>query len=177
MIFISNTLVVNLFGGAGCGKSTIAANVFAELKWKEINCELVTEFAKDLVWEERFNTMQNQVYILGKQLNRIERLIDKVDVIITDSPLILSVIYKPDWLSESFDSLVLEIFNKYNNLNYYLIRKKKYNPKGRIQNLEEAQQIDDLIYQKLLNYHIKFQNLNGEKESVEHIVNDILRSV
>ncbi len=51
MIKKHDTLVVNLLGGPGSGKSTTAADVFARLKWQDINCELVTEFAKDLVWE------------------------------------------------------------------------------------------------------------------------------
>jgi adenylylsulfate kinase-like enzyme len=41
--------VINLFGGPGTGKSTLAAALFTDLKMKGINAELVTEFAKDLV--------------------------------------------------------------------------------------------------------------------------------
>jgi len=36
------TLVVNLYGGPGTGKSTTAAATFAELKMAGINCELVS---------------------------------------------------------------------------------------------------------------------------------------
>jgi len=45
-------LVVNLFGAPGAGKSTGAAYIFSQLKMAGINAELVTEFAKDKVWEE-----------------------------------------------------------------------------------------------------------------------------
>ena len=45
-------LVVNLFGAPGAGKSTGAAYIFSKLKMSGINVELVTEFAKDKVWEE-----------------------------------------------------------------------------------------------------------------------------
>lgn len=44
-------LVINLFGAPGAGKSTGAAIVFAELKKRGVNAELVTEFAKDKTWE------------------------------------------------------------------------------------------------------------------------------
>ena len=44
-------LVVNLFGAPGAGKSTGAAYIFSRLKMLGINAELVTEFAKDKVWE------------------------------------------------------------------------------------------------------------------------------
>ena len=42
-------LVVNLTGAPGAGKSTGAAYVFSQLKMRGINCELVTEYAKDKV--------------------------------------------------------------------------------------------------------------------------------
>lgn len=44
---MKNTLVVNLLGGPGCGKSTGAAYIFSQLKMRNIDAELVTEFAKD----------------------------------------------------------------------------------------------------------------------------------
>lgn len=49
------TLVVNLFGGPGSGKSTGAAYVFARLKMLGYNAELVTEFAKDKNLGEKRN--------------------------------------------------------------------------------------------------------------------------
>ena len=44
-------LIINLFGAPGAGKSTGAAYVFSQLKAAGVNAELVTEFAKDKVWE------------------------------------------------------------------------------------------------------------------------------
>ena len=87
------TLVVNLFSGPGAGKSTIAAELFAKLKWEGIDCELVTEFAKELVWEQRHDTFRNQIYIFGKQHQMVFRVLGKVDVVVTDSPFILSAVY------------------------------------------------------------------------------------
>ncbi len=55
--------VVNLFGGPSAGKSTTAAGVFALLKLHDLRSELVTEFAKDLTWEKREKTLNNQYYI------------------------------------------------------------------------------------------------------------------
>ena len=110
-------IVVNLFAGPGVGKSTTAARVFAELKLKGVNCEMALEFAKDKVWEESFKTMDDQIYIFGKQFHKIWRLKDKVDVIICDSPLPISIVYDKE-NSESFHKLIMEQFNKFINFTH-----------------------------------------------------------
>jgi predicted ATPase len=58
--------VINLYGGPGTGKSTTAAALFALMKREGYNVELVTEFAKDLVWTERNKELGDQIYIFGK---------------------------------------------------------------------------------------------------------------
>jgi len=53
-------IVVNLFGAPGAGKSTGAAYIFAMLKLMDLNVELITEFAKDKVYEETKKVWNNQ---------------------------------------------------------------------------------------------------------------------
>ena len=48
-----------LRGAPGAGKSTLAAYTFAKLKMMNVNCELVTEFAKDKTWEKNFTVLSN----------------------------------------------------------------------------------------------------------------------
>lgn len=61
------TLVVNLFGGAGAGKTTCAIIICAELKKKNINAEYVQEYAKELVYANRMDLLdgsaENQQFI------------------------------------------------------------------------------------------------------------------
>ena len=96
-----------------------------------INAELVTEFAKDKVWENNTEAFKNQAYLFGKQSYRISRCKDKVDAIVTDSPLPLSIFYNHDpSLTENFNKSVMDVFNYYNNVNYLLLRTKPYNPIG-----------------------------------------------
>ena len=125
-------LVVNLFGAPGAGKSTGAAYIFSKLKMAGINAELVTEFAKDKVWEGSQAVFENQAYIFGKQYFRISRLQNKVDVVITDSPILLSSFYNRDEvLGKELDALVTKVFNTYDSYNVFINRVKPYNPIGR----------------------------------------------
>ena len=143
-----NTLVVNLFGGPGAGKSTLMAYLFYKLKILGVEVEMSPEFAKDLVWEERFNYFDEQIYIFAKQLHRINRVVGKVDVCINDSPLQNSYIYlKED--NPQLKELINKEFTKFNNFNIFVKRGVKYVQNGRNENEEEAHAIDDKITEVL----------------------------
>ncbi len=169
------TLIVNLFGGPCTGKSTIAAGVFSLLKLHGIEIELVTEFAKDLVWEKRKKTFKDQLYIFAKQNHRIWRLLNKVDVVISDSPILFSVIYQQENNISSFTDYVVDLFNSYNNINILLDRTIEYNPTGRNQNMEEAKIIDTCIKETLDKYKIKYYTVSGDYENINIIANKVLK--
>ena len=118
--------VINLYGGPGCGKSTTAAALFVYMKLKGYNVELVTEYAKDLVWDNRLEDMlDQQEYIFAKQNHRLHRLREKVNYAITDSPLLLSIVY-PDALTwpayYEFCEFVRATDRTYDSANIYLKR-------------------------------------------------------
>lgn len=162
-------IVVNLFAGPGAGKSTMAARVFSELKELGYNSELVTEFAKDLTWQGSMKALDNQLYVFAKQYHRLWRLVDNVDIVVTDSPILLSLIYGTT--SDTFKKLVIEEFNKFHNINIRLVRVKQYNPKGRSQTLDEAKDIDRQVGAMLLRNQITPDlYIDGEKESTDTIV-------
>lgn len=138
------TLVVNLYAGPGAGKSTMAAGLFYRLKTEGVNCELVREYAKDLVWRghhEMLTDPAGQIYIFAKQLKRFQDVIGKVDVVLTDSPVLLSAVYGSS-LSKAFTALVLDEVGKMNNLNIVLKRVKEYVPIGRGQTKQQAEDLD-----------------------------------
>ncbi len=139
-------LVVNFFGGPGCGKSTTSAWLFSELKSMGISCEYVTEAAKDLTWEGNLEALSCQEYVFGLQSWRMTRVKDKVDIVITDSPLPLSIIYNRGRLPEpEFSALVWQVYNEYDNINIYLSRSDEYETSGRNESYEEAKEIDNNI--------------------------------
>jgi hypothetical protein len=167
------TLVVNFFAGPGAGKSTTAAGVFCDLQTRGVNCEIAAEFAKDLVWEERFTTFKDQIYLFGKQYHRIFRLLGQVDVVLTDSPILLSPIYDAEKRA-SLEQLVIEEHRKMWTYNVFLTRKKPFNAKGRNQNLEESKQLDCLIADLLYKHGVPFETFDGTPEGREAIVKKIL---
>lgn len=168
-----NTKIVQLFGGPGAGKSTMAAMLFSSLKLLGHDTELVTEFAKKLTWHDRFNSLACQPYVFGKQLHEIELLLGQVEFIVTDSPILLSCIYTTDKYPASFQQFIIEHFKTLPNINYYLERVKKYNPNGRNQTEAESDEIGLKILDLLDKNGISYQRVPGSVKEVETILNQI----
>lgn len=168
-------IVINLFGPPGSGKSTGAAEVFAALKKSGINAELVTEFAKDKTWEHNATALGCQEYVFGKQSYRLARCRNDVDVIVTDSPLPLSIIYNSSpALGAKFNEVVLSVFNTYRNYNYYINRVKPYNPKGRNQTEAESDALSEPIKNLLASASIAYKTVNGDDDGYRAIVKECL---
>ena len=168
-------IVINLFGPPGSGKSTGAAFVFAELKMMGINAELVTEFAKDKTWENNTMALSCQEYVFGKQAYRLARCREDVDVIVTDSPLPLSIIYNENSaLEDDFDKTVFNIFNTYDNLNFLIKRIKPYNPKGRNQTETESDELGETIIKFLKEAGIEYTPINGDRTGYWLIINMVV---
>lgn len=147
-----------MFGGPCTGKSTTAAALFAKMKLEHLEVELVTEYAKDMTWEKRFNILDDQLYILAKQNRRLQRLKDRIDWVVTDTSLLYGMIYCPDdYFPKHFRDLLFEVYHGYDNVNILLDRGTKYNPVGRNQTLAEAEKLDkeikDLLDQNSLPYY------------------------
>jgi hypothetical protein len=169
-------IVVNLFAGPGTGKSTSAAQIFSELKWNGINCEMSLEFAKEKVWEESFATLDDQIYIFGKQLHKMRRLIGKVDVIITDSPLLFSLIYD-EKQNQFFKDLVLDVNKEFDNYNIFLERRKGYAQAGRMQNEEGARELDAKILKMLKELEVPFVEFPATKNNITQISDTVTSMV
>lgn len=168
-------LVVNLFGVPGAGKSTGAAYIFSHIKMLGVNAELITEFAKDKTWERNDEAFKNQAYVFGEQSYRISRCADKVDVIITDSPLPLSIMYNSNKrLTENFNKAVMDVFNSYNNLNYLLLRVKPYNPAGRRQTEAESDALGASVISLLQDRDIPYCSIDGDTDGYDQIIANIM---
>ncbi len=172
------TLYINLFGGPSISKSTTAAGVFTLLKLHDIDSEIVTEFAKDLVWENRISTLKDQRYLFGKQYHRLWRLKGNVDVVVTDSPLLLGIVYAKlnNYSNELFYNDIIGAIGEFNNFNIMLTRTKKYNPNGRLQTEEEAKKLDLLIENSLNEYNYDYTKVLGNYDAANTITEIILKN-
>ena len=168
-------IVVNLTGAPGAGKSTGAAKIFSELKMLGINCELVGEFAKDKTWEHNDTALRCQEYIFGKQSYRLARCRDDVDVIITDSPLPLAIIYTQDeFIKKPLTDLVMTIFASYENINFFINRTKPYNPKGRNQTAEESDALSAEIKELYQRLNIPYTEITGDEEGYQKAIAKVI---
>jgi hypothetical protein len=173
-------LVVNIFAGPGAGKSTVAAEVFALLKKQHYDIELVTEYAKDLTWEERHEILKgDQVYIFAKQHRRLLRLRDKVSIAICEHPLILPLLYyneNNELIDKTiYKNLIFDAFNKYPNMNFFLERDEtlQYQNNGRNQGEDEAILLDGCIRDMLDINEIPYLNVELSK-AVKTIINEVI---
>lgn len=103
---------------------------------------------------------------------------DKVDVIITDSPLLLGRHYAPvGYLNGHFDKLVLELFNQYNNVNILLTRTKEYAEYGRSQTYSEAKDIDEAIKEMLQQLKLEYLVADGDFDSIPGLVKLVIEKL
>ncbi len=149
--------VINFFGGPGAGKSTAALGLSYELKKRWISVEYVNEYAKELFWNNSPHLLSHQNLIMAEQERRLNRLVGKVDVAVTDSPLLLSCFYAPRDYPPSFRQSVFDFFDTYDNINIFVRRSHHYAPVGRVQNEDESdilsRDMEGFLYQTGVPYY------------------------
>lgn len=167
-------IVINLFGEPGSGKSTTASGLFFLLKLNGYKVELVNEFAKELVWERRNSFFGDQISIFAEQNRRLERLKDHgLDYAISDSPLLLPILYKPEDYLKTFDPLVMEKFGTYENINYLLHRTASFEEVGRRHNEKEASFMAKKMRHFLDDHEIPYTSLEANPLTPKVIKEDL----
>lgn len=175
------TKVINLFGGSGIGKSTTAAHLFAEMKYRGFHCELVREYVKTWAWQNKHVGPFDQMYLLGKQSKYESILYGKVDYIITDSPLLLCPIYE---LYHSGKELVAPAALNFiedaktkgvEHINFVLTRNKLFDPRGRYDTAEQAMQVDNAVTKFLQEHNIPYNTVvSSDRQRVDEILNILI---
>ena len=138
-----------------------------------MNCELATEYAKDVVWEGRDYLLGDQIYLFAKQNRKLVRLYGKVDVIVTDSPLLFAFYYSQN---EHLLALVQQEMARAEQMHIMLRRIKPYESAGRYQNEEEAKAIDVALGEMLDSLQIEYHSLGADSNAAAEILALIARS-
>lgn len=162
-------IVVNFFAGAGAGKSTIAADVFANLKKLGYKTELVGEYAKEQILQNNFVVLQDQLWLFANQVHRLRGLAKSgVEIAVSDSPLPLNLIYGNEGID--FENIVWHEFNQYGNFNYMLERVNGFwQPDGRVGDESVAKNVDSRLIKLLKG--VDYQKITPF--DTDSVINDI----
>ena len=180
---MNHTKIINLFAGPGAGKSTIASGLFHEMKKRHIKCDAPYEFPKELAWNESNKEIKDQLYVIANQHRGIVRSYGIVDYIILDSPLLLSLAYRDNYTSEypanlygeSFESMMLDIHNQYDNINIFLERPEKtHENEGRFHDEDMSLKLDEKIMSILKDNKIDFINIKVNEQTINSILGLVL---
>lgn len=165
--------IINFYGAPGCGKSTLASELFVYMKKNGYNVEIASEYAKDCIYEEKFLTMQDQIYLLAKMNHKFQVFKNaKLDYVICDSPLLLNMFYKRhqykmNYLNDKvFDDFTIALNNTYNRVNIFLVRDNSilYQQNGRIESNEESINYSDKIEKLLIDNNEPYTKIINNKD-------------
>lgn len=172
---MKETLYINIFGSPGSGKSTLAAELFAEMKKRlsDLKIEYVPEFAKKFCFDEHinpiFNVPENQMYIGANQYYNIYSLDKKIDIVITDSPFLMSCIYNnTPLLGDAYNQIVKNIFTSHKNLNIFLqLNPDMYQQYGRNESANQSRELENRLIDLMFKFDIPFTKTRSCEKIIE----------
>ena len=160
--------VINLFAPPGTGKTATGQILSGLLSIANFKVEYIPEFAKFATLSKNEAALLDQVYMFSKQSNRLNVLNrTNLDYVVMDGPLPLALLFHKDTHYRYFEPLVMEVFNDYTNINYYLKRNPlhAYKQHGRNENFAESQALDVDLRELLSRHEVPFE---------EHLVQERL---
>ena len=85
---------INILGGSGLGKSTLAAWLYSEIKRNHYSIELVSEYVKTRAVQKTEIKLLDQNYIFAKQQQYEYRFLSYgIKNCVSDSPTLLPTLY------------------------------------------------------------------------------------
>ena len=115
---------------------------------------------------------------MGQQYWQIARCAGHADVVITDSPVLLSAVYGNEY-GQDTPTAFTEVCHHYHcsfpSLNYYVDRQHAYENKARIQSEEESQHLEKRIKTMLSICNVTTETVNSDMNNARNVVRDIVR--
>lgn len=151
---MNKTLIVNLFAGPNAGKTTLASRLFSEINIAKPFGESfwVQEYAKELVLQKRYDLLADQAHVTTEQCRRIEVLAGNVDIIVTDSPVLLGLVYSSEEHLEKTKEIIHSLSEKIDveSVNFFIERiGRNFDQRGRLGTVDDAIQKDNEIKEML----------------------------
>ena len=173
-------LIVNLFGGPGAGKSTLAYELAGLLKRNGHNAELVVEYAKKVAYKKSTFEFTDQIYLIAKHNHNLKMLVDSgVEIIICDCSFLNTLVYcNTDQTIER--QLAIDLYNRYSNIGFIIPRKDTYLQVGRHQTFDQAKALDS-VFERELGFlpekeRIDLTKLDLTKWNLTNLVFELIKS-
>lgn len=185
---MKKTLVVNLYGSSGSGKTTTSMLLTAAIKNADIaetfggpdmgdlTVELVREEAKRYAWAGTPITASLQQNIGATQVMLEQELLGKVDILVTDSPVLLSPFYEKLHLGTEVGlGMVRNHIDKcrtsgHDELNIFLNRNKPFVSAGRYETEEQSDEVSVKMADYLTDVPMTFLAMEETKDRVGYIL-------
>lgn len=170
-------MVVNLFGAPGSGKSTLALLTAGYLKvfHPDLTVECPDEIAKTKVYDEATKVLGCQIYTAGRQFWQVARCEGHADIVVCDSPILLSAVYG-EMLEQptptSFRDVCLHYHTKHRSLNYFMVRQHRFESRARIHDETQAEAIAERIKAHLTFAKIPHEDVSSSVDTALTIAQD-----
>ena len=171
-------LVVNLLAGPGIGKTCLSYDLTSLISKRGYNTERTGEYAKTMLWNRQLDLAAEQDFIFAQQHHKQRRYVNAgTECVISDSPLCLGLLYLPDDFPSTFKPFVLDAFDSYTNFNVHLVRNPNitYQQFGRFQNLEQAQEKDQVLADMIATNNINIDLTLMSQDGNDQIIFDALK--
>ena len=170
---LQNKLLINFYGSPATGKTWTAQNLTAQLQALGVNCEYVSEYATELIKAGRQDELKDQVKVTGEQLRREQEAFTRTNLVITDSPTALGIIYAPEHQKAALHDIAAES-DKIPHINILLRHDYEslatFSTNGRIHGKEQSLAIQDKLIEMLKGkYPIHHQRAIPLEELINNI--------
>ena len=177
------TIIINFVGAPSSGKTTLCSLLFGCLKLSGMSVEYVPEYAKQLVWTEQFELLNNQHYVSKKQYDLFKSMLGKVDIVVTDGSLAHGLYYNrynQDNTSnvEKTEMQILKWMREFDNMFFFVERQGfDYEQVGRVQTEKEAEHVNSTLQTILKKHQFEYKNCVSSLDDLEDIKEIVCASV